>query len=215
MLSDVQRVSSVEKKDSTVVSEVGWMTSVKDWAGVMISAQTLTGRVLSYGVTVAVGVTVELHVNPVSAVITGILQRDVSPAPSHSRWTDLLGSVVRSVRLPFTTRRTDLLWVAWCRGEGLCGTVTTLRDSHYSGPRSLLWFLVLVINLVLDVITIIIITNIMIIINIITITIITIIIIMTIIIITIIIIIIIIINFTIIITITIYNHHNHHYHYHH
>ncbi|XP_058262707.1 calcium-activated potassium channel subunit alpha-1-like isoform X3 [Hemibagrus wyckioides] len=43
---DVQRVSSVEKKDSTVVSEVGWMTSVKDWAGVMISAQTLTGRVL-------------------------------------------------------------------------------------------------------------------------------------------------------------------------
>ncbi|XP_047190756.1 calcium-activated potassium channel subunit alpha-1a isoform X15 [Scophthalmus maximus] len=27
-------------------SEVGWMTSVKDWAGVMISAQTLTGRVL-------------------------------------------------------------------------------------------------------------------------------------------------------------------------
>uniref|UniRef100_A0A8C7VMW0 BK channel n=1 Tax=Oncorhynchus mykiss TaxID=8022 RepID=A0A8C7VMW0_ONCMY len=26
--------------------EVGWMTSVKDWAGVMISAQTLTGRVL-------------------------------------------------------------------------------------------------------------------------------------------------------------------------
>ncbi|GAA6093038.1 calcium-activated potassium channel subunit alpha-1-like isoform X1, partial [Tachysurus ichikawai] len=43
---DVQRVRSVEKKDSTVVSEVGWMTSVKDWAGVMISAQTLTGRVL-------------------------------------------------------------------------------------------------------------------------------------------------------------------------
>ncbi|XP_061420870.1 calcium-activated potassium channel subunit alpha-1 isoform X2 [Lethenteron reissneri] len=27
-------------------SEVGWMTSVKDWAGVMISAQTQTGRVL-------------------------------------------------------------------------------------------------------------------------------------------------------------------------
>ncbi|XP_046709043.1 calcium-activated potassium channel subunit alpha-1-like isoform X12 [Silurus meridionalis] len=43
---DVQRVSNVEKKDGTVVSEVGWMTSVKDWAGVMISAQTLTGRVL-------------------------------------------------------------------------------------------------------------------------------------------------------------------------
>ncbi|XP_066519905.1 calcium-activated potassium channel subunit alpha-1-like [Hoplias malabaricus] len=35
-----------EKKEAAVVSEVGWMTSVKDWAGVMISAQTLTGRVL-------------------------------------------------------------------------------------------------------------------------------------------------------------------------
>lgn len=33
-------------KDETTASEVGWMTSVKDWAGVMISAQTLTGRVL-------------------------------------------------------------------------------------------------------------------------------------------------------------------------
>uniref|UniRef100_A0A672RQX6 Calcium-activated potassium channel subunit alpha-1 n=1 Tax=Sinocyclocheilus grahami TaxID=75366 RepID=A0A672RQX6_SINGR len=33
-------------KDDAPVSEVGWMTSVKDWAGVMISAQTLTGRVL-------------------------------------------------------------------------------------------------------------------------------------------------------------------------
>lgn len=33
-------------KDEAPVSEVGWMTSVKDWAGVMISAQTLTGRVL-------------------------------------------------------------------------------------------------------------------------------------------------------------------------
>lgn len=33
-------------KDDTTASEVGWMTSVKDWAGVMISAQTLTGRVL-------------------------------------------------------------------------------------------------------------------------------------------------------------------------
>ncbi|XP_052426108.1 calcium-activated potassium channel subunit alpha-1-like isoform X5 [Carassius gibelio] len=33
-------------KAAAVVSEVGWMTSVKDWAGVMISAQTLTGRVL-------------------------------------------------------------------------------------------------------------------------------------------------------------------------
>ncbi|XP_058477521.1 calcium-activated potassium channel subunit alpha-1 isoform X13 [Solea solea] len=33
-------------KDDVAASEVGWMTSVKDWAGVMISAQTLTGRVL-------------------------------------------------------------------------------------------------------------------------------------------------------------------------
>ncbi|XP_069011521.1 calcium-activated potassium channel subunit alpha-1a-like isoform X7 [Embiotoca jacksoni] len=33
-------------KDGAAASEVGWMTSVKDWAGVMISAQTLTGRVL-------------------------------------------------------------------------------------------------------------------------------------------------------------------------
>ncbi|XP_059373914.1 calcium-activated potassium channel subunit alpha-1a-like isoform X12 [Carassius carassius] len=33
-------------KEDVPVSEVGWMTSVKDWAGVMISAQTLTGRVL-------------------------------------------------------------------------------------------------------------------------------------------------------------------------
>ncbi|XP_053548099.1 calcium-activated potassium channel subunit alpha-1 isoform X1 [Bombina bombina] len=37
-----------DDKDEAVVAaaEVGWMTSVKDWAGVMISAQTLTGRVL-------------------------------------------------------------------------------------------------------------------------------------------------------------------------
>lgn len=34
------------EKEETVAAEVGWMTSVKDWAGVMISAQTLTGRVL-------------------------------------------------------------------------------------------------------------------------------------------------------------------------
>ncbi|XP_023196629.1 calcium-activated potassium channel subunit alpha-1-like isoform X3 [Xiphophorus maculatus] len=33
-------------KEDAAASEVGWMTSVKDWAGVMISAQTLTGRVL-------------------------------------------------------------------------------------------------------------------------------------------------------------------------
>ncbi|XP_059215546.1 calcium-activated potassium channel subunit alpha-1a isoform X7 [Centropristis striata] len=35
-----------DEKEEVPVSEVGWMTSVKDWAGVMISAQTLTGRVL-------------------------------------------------------------------------------------------------------------------------------------------------------------------------
>nr|XP_033468970.1 calcium-activated potassium channel subunit alpha-1 isoform X2 [Epinephelus lanceolatus] len=35
-----------DEKEEAPVSEVGWMTSVKDWAGVMISAQTLTGRVL-------------------------------------------------------------------------------------------------------------------------------------------------------------------------
>ncbi|KAJ8284889.1 hypothetical protein COCON_G00037390 [Conger conger] len=38
--------SSDEKPPEAPASEVGWMTSVKDWAGVMISAQTLTGRVL-------------------------------------------------------------------------------------------------------------------------------------------------------------------------
>ncbi|XP_021163258.2 calcium-activated potassium channel subunit alpha-1a isoform X24 [Fundulus heteroclitus] len=35
-----------DEKEEQPASEVGWMTSVKDWAGVMISAQTLTGRVL-------------------------------------------------------------------------------------------------------------------------------------------------------------------------
>nr|XP_043901554.1 calcium-activated potassium channel subunit alpha-1 isoform X26 [Solea senegalensis] len=35
-----------DEKEEVPASEVGWMTSVKDWAGVMISAQTLTGRVL-------------------------------------------------------------------------------------------------------------------------------------------------------------------------
>uniref|UniRef100_A0A8C3A190 Calcium-activated potassium channel subunit alpha-1 n=1 Tax=Cyclopterus lumpus TaxID=8103 RepID=A0A8C3A190_CYCLU len=35
-----------DEKEGVPISEVGWMTSVKDWAGVMISAQTLTGRVL-------------------------------------------------------------------------------------------------------------------------------------------------------------------------
>ncbi|XP_062852166.1 calcium-activated potassium channel subunit alpha-1a [Trichomycterus rosablanca] len=40
------QVKSQDEKEEVPVSEVGWMTSVKDWAGVMISAQTLTGRVL-------------------------------------------------------------------------------------------------------------------------------------------------------------------------
>nr|ADD16632.1 calcium-activated potassium channel variant G5p6A-AB5 [Gallus gallus] len=35
-----------DEKEENVAAEVGWMTSVKDWAGVMISAQTLTGGVL-------------------------------------------------------------------------------------------------------------------------------------------------------------------------
>ncbi|XP_053088779.1 calcium-activated potassium channel subunit alpha-1a isoform X12 [Pangasianodon hypophthalmus] len=39
-------LKSQDEKDDAPASEVGWMTSVKDWAGVMISAQTLTGRVL-------------------------------------------------------------------------------------------------------------------------------------------------------------------------
>ncbi|XP_061666066.1 calcium-activated potassium channel subunit alpha-1-like isoform X2 [Syngnathoides biaculeatus] len=53
---DVQRLTAADgvlkraDKDEAAAAagagEVGWMTSVKDWAGVMISAQTLTGRVL-------------------------------------------------------------------------------------------------------------------------------------------------------------------------
>ncbi|KAM4607015.1 calcium-activated potassium channel subunit alpha-1a isoform 5-T5 [Polymixia lowei] len=39
-------VKATDEKEEIPASEVGWMTSVKDWAGVMISAQTLTGRVL-------------------------------------------------------------------------------------------------------------------------------------------------------------------------
>ncbi|XP_026868892.1 LOW QUALITY PROTEIN: calcium-activated potassium channel subunit alpha-1a [Electrophorus electricus] len=39
-------VKSQDEKEEAPANEVGWMTSVKDWAGVMISAQTLTGRVL-------------------------------------------------------------------------------------------------------------------------------------------------------------------------
>uniref|UniRef100_A0A3B3SIJ2 BK channel n=1 Tax=Paramormyrops kingsleyae TaxID=1676925 RepID=A0A3B3SIJ2_9TELE len=45
-VSDSIDAKAPEEKEDTSVSEVGWMTSVKDWAGVMISAQTLTGRVL-------------------------------------------------------------------------------------------------------------------------------------------------------------------------
>ncbi|XP_035997809.1 calcium-activated potassium channel subunit alpha-1 isoform X20 [Fundulus heteroclitus] len=48
---DVHRITTGDgikrtDKEDAAASEVGWMTSVKDWAGVMISAQTLTGRVL-------------------------------------------------------------------------------------------------------------------------------------------------------------------------
>ncbi|KAM4526713.1 calcium-activated potassium channel subunit alpha-1a-like isoform 7-T7 [Fundulus diaphanus] len=48
---DVHRITTGDgikrtDKEDVAASEVGWMTSVKDWAGVMISAQTLTGRVL-------------------------------------------------------------------------------------------------------------------------------------------------------------------------
>ncbi|XP_061613199.1 calcium-activated potassium channel subunit alpha-1-like isoform X1 [Phyllopteryx taeniolatus] len=40
-------VKRADKDEAAAAAgEVGWMTSVKDWAGVMISAQTLTGRVL-------------------------------------------------------------------------------------------------------------------------------------------------------------------------
>ena len=38
--------SSEYKKNDEYPVEVGWMTAVKDWAGVMISAQTLIGRIL-------------------------------------------------------------------------------------------------------------------------------------------------------------------------
>nr|XP_033796746.1 calcium-activated potassium channel subunit alpha-1 isoform X4 [Geotrypetes seraphini] len=44
--SDVDYKNADEKEETVATAEVGWMTSVKDWAGVMISAQTLTGRVL-------------------------------------------------------------------------------------------------------------------------------------------------------------------------
>ena len=51
LLQESHRVTTVDgvkrgDKEDPAASEVGWMTSVKDWAGVMISAQTLTGRVL-------------------------------------------------------------------------------------------------------------------------------------------------------------------------
>ncbi|KAG7227985.1 hypothetical protein INR49_005606 [Caranx melampygus] len=52
-LPEVHRITTGDgikraDKDDAAASEVGWMTSVKDWAGVMISAQTLTGRVLIF-----------------------------------------------------------------------------------------------------------------------------------------------------------------------
>ncbi|CAG04818.1 unnamed protein product, partial [Tetraodon nigroviridis] len=51
LVHEVHRVTTGDgikrtDKEDAAASEVGWMTSVKDWAGVMISAQTLTGRVL-------------------------------------------------------------------------------------------------------------------------------------------------------------------------
>ena len=42
---DGESESEYKKSESDPV-EVGWMTAVKDWAGVMISAQTLIGRIL-------------------------------------------------------------------------------------------------------------------------------------------------------------------------
>ena len=42
---DLDSDSDYKKGDGDPV-EVGWMTAVKDWAGVMISAQTLIGRIL-------------------------------------------------------------------------------------------------------------------------------------------------------------------------
>ena len=32
--------------DEEEKAEVGWLTSLKDWAGILISAQTTTGRIL-------------------------------------------------------------------------------------------------------------------------------------------------------------------------
>lgn len=41
-----ERASDGVVANKQTSAEVGWMTAVKDWAGVMISAQTLTGRIL-------------------------------------------------------------------------------------------------------------------------------------------------------------------------
>jgi len=43
--TDDESESEYKKSEDDPV-EVGWMTAVKDWAGVMISAQTLIGRIL-------------------------------------------------------------------------------------------------------------------------------------------------------------------------
>lgn len=45
-LSDDSENESNYKKSDGYKVEVGWMIAVKDWAGVMISAQTLIGRIL-------------------------------------------------------------------------------------------------------------------------------------------------------------------------
>ena len=45
-MSDDSESESNYKKNDGYIMEVGWMIAVKDWAGVMISAQTLIGRIL-------------------------------------------------------------------------------------------------------------------------------------------------------------------------
>ena len=41
-----ERASDGVVANKQTSAEVGMMTAIKDWAGVMISAQTLTGRIL-------------------------------------------------------------------------------------------------------------------------------------------------------------------------
>ena len=44
--SDADDTHRRSKSSGSSSVEVDWMTAVKDWAGVMISAQTLIGRIL-------------------------------------------------------------------------------------------------------------------------------------------------------------------------